>query len=440
MTEPLVSILIPTYNGERFLRPALRSALEQSHRTIEVIVGDDGSTDRTAAILAAAAAADDRIRLIRHERNVGPYANFMHLLEAARGEYVKFLLHDDVLATDCVRELVRGMESTPQATLAFSHRTLIDEEGRPVPGQPVTTLRDRAGVIDGWELGDAVLESCANYIGEFTTMLWRRSDLDLSELWEVDGRRLDVITDVKVALMLLARGPAFYTPRTLSRFRVHQTQNGRNAGLIARSPRDWAWVIDWARRQGFLRNPDRERRAHATALATAAARIGQLLDDAEHGPCLEAVFLSTARLVELSAGHVPDPAESFPGRVHGPDSVDRFRQELDVWSREYPVAVAVPRLDADEVRSTVDALREVLDAGVAKQAVAMVDRALVGQAIPLFEAALADGPDIDIEVVPTDDPGSPLLDTPWLAVAPRDSTWHDGKATAVWRFEARQTA
>lgn len=436
MTEPLVSILVPTYNGERFLRSALRSALEQSHLNIEVIVGDDGSTDRTAEILAAAAASDDRIHLIRHDRNVGPYDNLMGLLEAARGEYVKFLLHDDVLATDCVRELVRGMQASPEATLAFSHRSLINEEGRPVPGQPAATLRDRAGLIDGRELGDAVLESCANYIGEFTTMLWRRSDLDLSELWEVDGRRLDVITDVKVALMLLARGPAFYTPRTLSRFRVHATQNGRMPWLIACAPRDWAWVIDWGVRQGFLQDADRERRAHTRVLEMAATRLGQLLEDAAHGPALEAVFLSTARLVELGAGEAPDPSSSFTDRVHGSGSLDRFRQELDVWSREYPVAVAVPRLDADEVRGTVVALREVLGAGVAKKAMAVVGPAVVDQAIPLLEAALADGPDIDIEVVPADDPGL-LFDTPWLAVAPRGSTWHDGRATAVWRFEAR---
>jgi glycosyltransferase involved in cell wall biosynthesis len=52
VSDPLVSILIPTYNGERFLRPALRSALEQSYKNIEVVVADDASTDRTAEILA----------------------------------------------------------------------------------------------------------------------------------------------------------------------------------------------------------------------------------------------------------------------------------------------------------------------------------------------------------------------------------------------------
>lgn len=197
-------------------------------------------------------------------------------------------------------------------------------------------------------------------------------------------------------------------------------------------------VIDWAVRQGFLR--DRPASGGRTpAPWRAAARIGQLLGDAEHGPCLEAVFLSTARLLELSGRHVPNPNEGFPDRMHGADSLDRFRHELDVWSREYPIAVAVPRLDADEVRRTVEALRAVLAARVAKKAVAVIDSALVGQAIPLFEAALAEGPDNDIDVVPGDDPAT-LFDPPWLAVAPRESTWHDGKATAVWRFEAQHPA
>ena len=439
MTEPLVSILIPTYNGERFLRPALRSALEQSHRTIEVIIGDDGSTDRTAQILAATAASDDRVRVITHERNLGPYANGLHLLEAARGEYVKFLLHDDVLATDCVRDLVRGMEASPEAALAFSHRSLINEDGRPVPGHAFPKFRDRPGLIDGWGLGDAVLESCTNGIGEFTTMLWRRTDLDLSGLWQVDGRRLDVLTDVKVALMLLTRGPAFYSPQTLSRFRMHPTQNTRDPWFIARGVRDWPLLIDWGVRQGFLQDPTRQRRAHAKALQMSAARVGQLADGTDHGPALEAVFLSTARLVELSAGHPIDLAQGFTGRVHGPAVLDLFRQELDVWSREYPVAVAAPTLDAGEVRGTVDALRDVLGAGVAKKAVAAVPGSLLDQAVPLFEAALAEGPDIDIDVVPADDPCA-LVDAPWLAVAPRNSSWHDGRATAVWSFEAARPA
>src|SRR3954447_6252717 len=75
VTDPLVSVLVPTYNGERFLRSALRSALEQSYRNLEIVVVDDGSTDRTPDILAATATADDRVRVVRRERNAGAYDN-----------------------------------------------------------------------------------------------------------------------------------------------------------------------------------------------------------------------------------------------------------------------------------------------------------------------------------------------------------------------------
>jgi hypothetical protein len=103
------------------------------------------------------------------------------------------------------------------------------------------------------------------------------------------------------------------------------------------------------------------------------------------------------------------------------------------------VAVAAPAPDAGEVRRTVDALREVLGAGVAKRAVAAVPGPLVDRMVPLLEAALAEGPDIDVDLVPADDPCA-LVDTPWLAVAPQNSSWHDGKATAVWRFGAAPRA
>ena len=149
MTAPLVSILVPTYNGERFLKRALASALDQSLTDIEVVGGDDGSTDSTPEILSAVAAADPRVRVIRHEENVGAYDNPRMLLAAARGEFVKFLLHDDLLLRDCVKDLVRGMQATDGATLAFSRRSIVGEDGRPVPGGVSDPLTDRAGPLGG---------------------------------------------------------------------------------------------------------------------------------------------------------------------------------------------------------------------------------------------------------------------------------------------------
>jgi glycosyltransferase involved in cell wall biosynthesis len=435
VSDPLVSILVPAYNGERFLKPALRSALEQSYKNIEVVVADDASTDRTAEILASFAAADPRVRVIRRETNVGAFDNPLRLIEEANGDYLKFLLHDDVLATDCVRDLLRGMQSTPDATLAFSKRVLIDENGRTRPDGDPKPLMDKPTRIDGQELGDGILEATTNVIGEFTTVLFRRSDIDLDELWHVDGRNLDILTDVQTFLMLLAKGSAFYSPRPLSRFRIHDSQNTFNPRYVARGIRDWALLVDWGARLGFLADEDKQRRAYARVLQMGAARVGHLIERDDFGPALETAYLAIQRLVELGAGAPVDPADPLPRRAHGRAALDRCGQDLDVWTREYPVALASPSLDVAEVAATVRAFRDVLGAGVAKRLVIAVPPSQVDEAVPLIEAALADGPDIDVELEPTDDPGR-LLTGEWLAVAPRGARWHSAWSTAVWTVGA----
>jgi len=437
VSQPLVSVLIPTYNGERFLRPALRSALGQSHREIEVLIGDDASTDGTAEVVAAAEASDPRVRGIRHAQNLGPFRNPVHLLAEARGEYVKYLLHDDVLATDCIRDLLRGMQSAPGVSMAFSRRVLINEEGRTRPDGDLAPLVDRPGLIDGRELGNTVLESCTNVIGELTTALFRRADVDPDDLWQVDGRRVDVLNDVQLWLMLLRQGSAWYSPQALSRFRVHGGQNTFSPAFVGRAERDWSRLVDWGARNGFLTGEGQERRANARALHLAATRVAQMVGVGDHGAALEAVFLSTARLVELTRSAAA-PAAGLTERAHGPVLLQRFGQELDVWTRTWPVAVAAPavggdRVDVAELTATVQALREVHEAGIAERLVLAVHPDRVDAVVPVVEEALAAGPDVDVELVPTDSPAA-LFPSPWLAVGRRGDRWHNGHALALWSF------
>jgi hypothetical protein len=327
------------------------------------------------------------------------------------------------------------MQASPQATMAFSHRVLIDEDGRPVPGHQFPKLADRPGLLDGRELGDHVLRTCTNVIGEPTTVLFRRSDVDPAQLWMVDGRSVDVLNDVQLWLALLARGPAYYTPQTLSRFRFHPGQNSHNPRYLGRGERDWSRLVDWGARNGFLADAHMEQRAQARALVEAASRVHQLVESGNHGAALEAAFLSTARLVELTRGH--GDARDLTERVREQAVLGRLAQELDVWTRQYPVAVAAPAADADEVSATVQALREVLAEGVARHAVLAVPGPLVEQVAALVEDALAQGPDVDLDLVPTDDPAMLMGTEPWLAVVPRGGTWHRSRSLAVWTFDVR---
>lgn len=92
----LVSVIIPCYNSERYLRDTLKSVLWQTYSAWECILIDDGSTDSTASIAAEFTALDGRFRYIR-QSNSGPSAARNHGVTAARGEFLQFLDADDII-------------------------------------------------------------------------------------------------------------------------------------------------------------------------------------------------------------------------------------------------------------------------------------------------------------------------------------------------------
>lgn len=132
MTDPpLVSVLIPAYNHARYLGVALGDALGQTHRNLEVLVGDDASSDATPGVVAAV--TDRRLVYSRRERNVGAAGNVRSLLDDARGRYVAILNDDDRWATDLVARLVAPMESDATVVAAFCLYDIIDDAGRLLP-------------------------------------------------------------------------------------------------------------------------------------------------------------------------------------------------------------------------------------------------------------------------------------------------------------------
>lgn len=101
MKIPKVSVIIPLYNTEEFVGEALRSIQSQTLRETEILVVDDGSTDRSAAVVEAFAAGDRRIRLLR-QANAGQAAARNAALDIARGEFIYFMDSDDLLEPDAL--------------------------------------------------------------------------------------------------------------------------------------------------------------------------------------------------------------------------------------------------------------------------------------------------------------------------------------------------
>jgi len=122
-----VSIIVPVYNGERYLRESLDSIVDQSYPNVEVIVMDDASTDGTAGIIASYGV---RVRCHRQPANRGIYGNMNDGISMARGEYIAIYHSDDVYDSRIVEKEVAFFEQYPEAGAVFCEDIFIDPEGR----------------------------------------------------------------------------------------------------------------------------------------------------------------------------------------------------------------------------------------------------------------------------------------------------------------------
>jgi len=127
-SAPLVTVLLAVANGERYLRTALESVLRQGARDLELVVVDDGSTDRTPAVLASI--EDPRLRVLRHEDRRGLAAALNEGLEHARGRYLARMDADDVALPAWLSRSIAVLSSSG-AGLVGSGVLDIDASGRP---------------------------------------------------------------------------------------------------------------------------------------------------------------------------------------------------------------------------------------------------------------------------------------------------------------------
>lgn len=110
-SHPLVSIVVATYNGERFLDEQLDSLLRQTYEPLEIVVVDDCSSDGTMSILDRYAALDARVRVFRNPHNLGFQKNFERGFLLARGEYIAPCDQDDIWGPDKIEVLIRNRGS-----------------------------------------------------------------------------------------------------------------------------------------------------------------------------------------------------------------------------------------------------------------------------------------------------------------------------------------
>lgn len=133
--SPIVSVVIPAYNHERYVAAAIGSVVGQTFADFELLVLDDASGDATWDIVSGF--SDSRIRAVRHQVNLGAHATLNEGIHAAQGRFVAVLNSDDLFAPRRLEALVEAArQAGDREMFAFSDVDLIDAEGTPIPAHP----------------------------------------------------------------------------------------------------------------------------------------------------------------------------------------------------------------------------------------------------------------------------------------------------------------
>ena len=127
---PTLTIGLPVYNGERYLRQALDSLLAQTFTDFELVISDNASTDSTPSICREYAEMDQRIRYVQQPTNIGAGPNHNLLPGLARGRYFKWASHDDLYDPDLIRLCMEQFREHPDAILVHAWDARIDPEGK----------------------------------------------------------------------------------------------------------------------------------------------------------------------------------------------------------------------------------------------------------------------------------------------------------------------
>jgi len=197
MTEeqPLVSVIIPVYNGAQYLREALESVFAQTYHPFEVIVVDDGSVDDSGVI----AQSFQDVRYI-HRANQGVAAARNHGIENARGEFLAFLDQDDLWTPEKLKLQIGYLLDHPEIGYTLTNQQYFVDPGATLPAWFRKELFSSAHT--GWVLGTLVVRRAAfEKVGGFATGYAAASDSD----WFFRAKAAGIPMVVVPELLLMKR-------------------------------------------------------------------------------------------------------------------------------------------------------------------------------------------------------------------------------------------
>ncbi len=225
-SNPLVSVLVATYNSENFIKDNLDSLISQTYKNIEIVVCDDASSDNTVSIVKKYQEKDERIKIIQNEKNLGITLNMNNGIKNCNGKYIAILDADDWAYPYRIEEQVKVMEENPEVALCSGYMDICDEELN------VKTVREYP--LENEDIRKAIVRY--NPISHPASM-WRTSELIKTSLY---NNRFPIARDYDLVVRISEFGEYKNIPKSLIKYRVRK---GSETGKRTRQTQWYSFYV-----------------------------------------------------------------------------------------------------------------------------------------------------------------------------------------------------
>ncbi|MEH2154187.1 glycosyltransferase family 2 protein [Nostoc sp.] len=217
--QPLVSVIIPTYNRPEYLKQAIASAIKQTYQNIEILISDNCSSENPQAVVASF--GDSRIKFWQQQQNVGMLANQQYGFKMAQGKYVASLHDDDMWNEDFLAKLVPPLEANSDLIIAFCDQYIIDANGiiNEIGTEENTRGYKRDKLAKGihqpfYKVGlvDKSIPTAASCVIRNNLVDWYSIPSEVGGMWDL----------YLTYLCCISGHGAYYYPERLTRYRAHE--------------------------------------------------------------------------------------------------------------------------------------------------------------------------------------------------------------------------
>ena len=221
--NPKISVILPVYNGEKYLRGAIESVIAQTYEDFELIIWNDSSTDDSEDIIASY--SDTRIRRFSNSKNLSLFRTLNHAVGESRAELIRLWAQDDVMMPDCLAEEVEFHDRYPHVGMGYCLVYVINEDG-----QVKRPLQDSSGVPD--VISSALATQIMFYHGSITGNI-ANVMLKKSVLEDVGLFREDMLTaaDFEMWVRISGKYPIGFVRKPVVSLRDHDGQFSRRKGV-----------------------------------------------------------------------------------------------------------------------------------------------------------------------------------------------------------------